>query len=204
VNRGTSLLLQQPMPRDVRDLFLLCEAAAVDLWIAAELRGFASDIVAARREALQQRPALRVFTHRERRVELLLRALLESPPGALPDGVRHAESPTQSLHWARATARAGEHAKGRYSGLPPVPLWGGMDPLPPAAVPRGKGFAHPARPRHSSERVASMRRRARVRQEQEDEDDSEMGMWMIQIDDPSEHVEDPMGLQRPTDQDHEA
>jgi nitric oxide reductase NorD protein len=31
-----------------------------------------------------------------------------------------------------------------------------------------------------------------------------MGMWMVQIDDPKEHVEDPMGLQRPADRDTDA
>jgi nitric oxide reductase NorD protein len=31
-----------------------------------------------------------------------------------------------------------------------------------------------------------------------------MGMWMVQIDDPKEHVEDLMGLQRPTDRDADA
>jgi nitric oxide reductase NorD protein len=42
-----------------------------------------------------------------------------------------------------------------------------------------------------------------VRQPPDDEDDGSAGMWMIQLDDPQEHVEDPMGLQRPGDRDHE-
>jgi nitric oxide reductase NorD protein len=43
-----------------------------------------------------------------------------------------------------------------------------------------------------------------VRQAPEDEDDEQVGMWMVQIDDPKESVEDPMGLQRPTDRDDDA
>jgi nitric oxide reductase NorD protein len=52
-------------------------------------------------------------------------------------------------------------------------------------------------------RVRSLRRRPRVRPSPDDEDDGAMGMWMIQLDDPQEHVEDPMGLQRPADRDQE-
>jgi nitric oxide reductase NorD protein len=49
-----------------------------------------------------------------------------------------------------------------------------------------------------------MPRRPRVREAPEDEDDARVGMWMIQLDDPQEHVEDPMGLRRPTDRDDAA
>jgi nitric oxide reductase NorD protein len=51
--------------------------------------------------------------------------------------------------------------------------------------------------------VRTLLRRPRVRPSADDEDDGEMGMWMIQLDDPQEHVEDPMGLQRPADRDQE-
>src|SRR5690606_16993306 len=53
-------------------------------------------------------------------------------------------------------------------------------------------------------RVRTLVRRPRVRQAPEDEDDDKLGMWMVQIDDPQESVEDPMGLQRPTDRDDDA
>jgi N utilization substance protein A len=46
-----------------------------------------------------------------------------------------------------------------------------------------------------------MLRRPKVRAPIDDEDDENVGLWMIQLDDPQEHVEDPMGLQRPTDRD---
>ncbi|HEY0971044.1 MAG TPA: VWA domain-containing protein, partial [Gemmatimonadales bacterium] len=58
-------------------------------------------------------------------------------------------------------------------------------------------------PRIPSERLRRLRRRPRVREAPDDEDDSQMGMWMIQLDDPQEHAEDPMGLQRPADRDAE-
>jgi nitric oxide reductase NorD protein len=48
-----------------------------------------------------------------------------------------------------------------------------------------------------------MNRRPQVRRAPDDEDDNGTGIWMVQLDDPQEHVEDPMGLQRPTDRDDE-
>jgi nitric oxide reductase NorD protein len=49
-----------------------------------------------------------------------------------------------------------------------------------------------------------MDRRPGVRTPADDEDDERPGMWMVQLDDPQEHVEDPMGLQRPTDREEDA
>jgi nitric oxide reductase NorD protein len=49
-----------------------------------------------------------------------------------------------------------------------------------------------------------MARRPEVRAASDDEDDQDAGMWMLQMDDPQQHVEDPMGLQRPTDRDQGA
>jgi nitric oxide reductase NorD protein len=53
-------------------------------------------------------------------------------------------------------------------------------------------------------RVRTLVRRPRVRQAPGDEDDGQVGMWMVQLDDPQESVEDPMGLQRPADRDQHA
>jgi nitric oxide reductase NorD protein len=54
------------------------------------------------------------------------------------------------------------------------------------------------------ERIRNLARRPKTRMAPDDEDDGSMGMWMIQMDDPQEHAEDPMGLQRPTDRDDQA
>ena len=50
----------------------------------------------------------------------------------------------------------------------------------------------------------AMSRRPRVREAADDEDDSRTGTWIVRADDPQESVEDPMGLQRPTDQGDDA
>ncbi len=49
-----------------------------------------------------------------------------------------------------------------------------------------------------------MRRRPRAREAAEDEDDNSSGTWVIRADEPQESVEDPCGLQRPTDRDDAA
>ena len=53
-------------------------------------------------------------------------------------------------------------------------------------------------------RVAEMRRRPRAREAHDDEDDQHSGTWVIRADEPQESVEDPFGLQRPTDRDDDA
>src|SRR5690625_1847211 len=54
----------------------------------------------------------------------------------------------------------------------------------------------PTRPK-----IGQLLRRPEARLAPEDENDPDPGMWMLQMDDPLEHVEDPMGMQRPTDRD---
>ncbi len=54
------------------------------------------------------------------------------------------------------------------------------------------------------QRNAQLARRPEVREKKMDEDDRAQGMWMLQMDDPQQHVEDPAGMQRPTDRDDNA
>jgi nitric oxide reductase NorD protein len=49
-----------------------------------------------------------------------------------------------------------------------------------------------------------MQRRPRVRASAQDEDDPQPGIWLPRADDPQESVEDPMGLQRPSDREEQA
>ncbi|HEX3160711.1 MAG TPA: VWA domain-containing protein [Gemmatimonadaceae bacterium] len=189
---------------DVRDLFQLCEAAAVDRWLARELPGLAGELRAARHDALGARPALSALTARERAVEEWLCALLGAPPDAPPHELPVSTDPRRSLAWARERAAALAALPGRYRGLPTVPLWGRAEPLAPDAPSlRSHGGEDAREPHLPDERVRTLRRRPRIRPSPDDEDDGQMGLWMIQLDEPQEHVEDPMGLQRPADQDAE-
>ena len=51
----------------------------------------------------------------------------------------------------------------------------------------------------TSRRVVELRRRPRIREIADGEDDTGTGTWVIRTDEPQETVEDPFGLQRPTD-----
>lgn len=204
VARGSAALLQETLALDVRDLYQLSEAVAVDVMLSAELPGLVSELESARREAIALRPPLRAFTERERTVEALLLEVLASHPSRAPHGMPVAGAPDESLAWAREKGAQLASLQGRYRGIPPVPLWGTLNDLPGAPIPGTRPFTEDHEPRREEQRVARLRRRPLVRQKAEDEDDSQMGLSMIQLDDPQEHVEDPMGLQRPADKDYDA
>ncbi len=203
VARGTPGALPPELALDVRDLFLLCEGAALDRMLANELPGLATELHAARHQALAQRPSMSALSPREQEVERLLRAVLESLPGTQPPGIPRSPTPRSSMAWAVERASTLGELRGRYRGLPLVPLWGRTEAPAAGVAPRGTTRAGPPELPVPNERVRSLRRRPRVRPSPDDEDDGAMGMWMIQLDEPQEHVEDPMGLQRPADRDQE-
>src|SRR5688572_20328589 len=97
--RGTPKLLPTSREPDVRDLYLLSEAAASDREIVARLPGVARDLHHARLAERQSRPRDSLLTSREREVERLLRAVLESSPESNPAEVPFAATPVHSLAW---------------------------------------------------------------------------------------------------------
>src|SRR4029078_2951279 len=56
----------------------------------------------------------------------------------------------------------------------------------------------------TSRRVVEMRRSPRIRDGEEGEDDAGTGTWVVRTAEPQETVDDPLGLQRPTDRADEA
>jgi nitric oxide reductase NorD protein len=203
--RGTPGHLPRAGERLLRDLFLLADAAAVDRMIAVELPGLLPDLLAARAAALGQRPARRTLTPVEERVEAWLQALLGAHPADPPSLLPMAATPAGSLAWAKSTAFGLRSVEGRYRGVAEVELWGRVEAatdgiLASLAVSGGEEQSTNV----GTERMRTLVRRPRVRHAPEDEDDAQVGMWMVQIDDPQESVEDPMGLQRPTDRDEDA
>src|SRR5690606_31965288 len=142
-------------------------------------------------------------------VERLVVEVLAADPAAAPPGVPHAETPRASLAWAESVAETLRGAGGRadqYRGLPPISVWGIV--LPRAGGSEGgcggAGGAGQVDGSLVPGWVRTLRRWTRGRQAAAEEDDDKLGMWMVQIDDPQESVEDPMGLQRPTDRDDDA
>jgi nitric oxide reductase NorD protein len=202
--RGVPRLLTPGLDPLARDLYLLGECAASDRELVAQLPGLIADLGEARSAERGMRPAASHLTACEREVERLLDLVLTSPPGSTPDGLPDTGTPDETLEWAARTAASLAARLGRYRGVRAVAVWGLTHPFPAepgrprAAVPED-GLAPPP-----PGRVRTLTRCPRPRDAPEDEDDSQMGMWMVQIDEPKEHVEDPMGLQRPADRDADA
>lgn len=183
----------------VRDLYLVREAAAVDHGLATGLPGLHPALRRARAAAHASRPPVKLLTPPEAAVEAEVQAVLAANP---LDGPASG-SPKASLAWAEETAARIRTLDGTYRGLPAVALWGLV--IPPPAAPPGRAISSRVDPydQKARPRISRMNRRPQVRRPSDDEDDDGTGIWMVQLDDPQEHVEDPMGLQRPTDRDDE-
>jgi len=190
-----------PNDRLEHDLYALAEAAAVDRELARDFGGLAADLRAARARMLRERPSLERLTALERRVERLVQAALAAEPVAPPPEIPLAATPAESRRWARATAERLRGTAGSYRGVAIVALWGRLIPGPPSTSDRPAAGDELSSQRPV--RSASLRQRPRVRQAADDEDDDRPGTWMIRPDEPMESVEDPMGLQRPTDRDED-
>src|SRR5690606_2868722 len=187
------------LPSDAleRDLYLIREASAVDGMLAAELPGLRQELLTARAAERAVRPHASLLTARESAVERELLTTLDREPAARLARTSSAESVAGAAEMA-TRIRA---LDGPYRGLPNVALWGLVEPAAEpsprhSGTPQGDEYEAPIR-----RRVASLLRRPKVRAPLDDEDDDNVGLGMIQLDDPQEHVEDPMGLQRPTDRD---
>lgn len=203
IDRGSVLPLLRVDDPLVRDLYWLAEGVAVDEQLAHRLPGWAGDIGEARARALARRPALSRPTESERAVDALVRGVLEHPPSPPPDDMPALANPCDSLAWAEDRAHEWRHFERGYRGVPAVPFWGVPETSDARALERLAAEDDPI-DLTSIAREGTMPRRPRVRDEIENEDDDNSGMWGVQLDDPQEHVEDPMGLQRPTDRDDDA
>lgn len=198
--RGTA----ESIPRDrvEQDLYYLAEAVAVDRALGREFPGLTADLRSERERALRERPALERLTPGERIIERMVRKVLSADPLVAPLPTLPRAAPTDSLAWARMRALDLRKFRQRYRGVAPVALWGQV-----AAGPRTQGSDGRSDSEQSSVarsvRSASLRRVPRVRQGSGDEDDERPGTWMIRADEPMESVEDPMGLQRPADQEND-
>jgi nitric oxide reductase NorD protein len=179
-----------------RDLFLLAEASAVDSLLVKVAPRLGGDITAARLAARLSRPRTRL-TPPETEVERLVCAVLEATPASPPSVIAKTSTPRESLVWARREAGRIRRLAGRYRGVAPVFLWGLPAPPTdemPTQLAEGRADDLPSLPR-----TGRMQRRPRVRSSAPDEDDPQPGTWLPRADDPQESVEDPMGLQRPSD-----
>ncbi len=187
-----------------RDLYLIAEAAAVDRMLTILLPGMRIDIVAARAAALadRARTASLRLSRQEMAVERLIASLLHADPLIPPPEIPVFVTAAESSRWVGELAQRIRTLSGRYRGIAPVALWGTVSPAPdvaPIAATRDDATGAQRPPR-----THTMSRRPRARAATDDEDDARTGTWIVRADDPQESVEDPMGLQRPTDQSENA
>ncbi|HEX7977250.1 MAG TPA: hypothetical protein VF461_01505 [Gemmatimonadaceae bacterium] len=185
-----------------RDLYLLAEAATVDALLVRVLPRLAPFIGQARLHALHARPRP-TGSAQERAVEGLMRVLLAADPASAPALFVDGATPDDSLRWAAARAAHVRELSGPYRTMVPVALWGTADDgvvSPSPSTDHGDGPDPSGWPRRSH----VLPRRPRVREASPNDDDDEPGTWIVRADDPQEKVEDPAGLNRPTDRDQHA
>ncbi|MGZ8228093.1 MAG: VWA domain-containing protein [Burkholderiales bacterium] len=181
----------------VQDLYLVSEAVSVERALVQLLPGMSEAVRACRQALLAGRPAVATAAGPMASVEALYRDVLAGRAE-----IACAESPRDALDWARRYAGALPLSRARYTGLVPDTLLGEIVRPDGRPVERKQlsGPALEAGPR----RVVKLSRRPRVREASRDEDDETPGIWMVQSSPPNEHAEDPMGLQRPVDQQPDA
>ena len=189
-----------------RDTCLIVEACISDRDLIAILPGLEPALYSLRQRALAARPSLNAISPLYQPLEQLLRTILNSPCSEPPAEMAAGSAPALSLVLGRelalrlapidpASSKWGKTAvyKDRWTGDLQQ-----ADPI--AAGFNAAGAAEDADGTHKT-RSAQLPRRPKVREAAEDEDDDEQGVWMVQPSQPNEHAEDPMGMQRPTDQD---
>ncbi len=180
--------------------YLVLEAQAADGDLIRLLPGTRRAVVEMRSSALRARPPLSAFPAYRKGLEQLVRlSLARDPANDAPSSAR------DSREHAREIAR-----ELRQTSPPKAPdsrqlfkdLWTGELRVPPAEAPAAVLDAD--KPDDASEtkpRSARLSRAPQVRTPAEDEDDKKPGAWMVQSSVPHEQVEDPAGMQRPTDRD---
>jgi nitric oxide reductase NorD protein len=215
--RGSALRVRAARTSLERDLLWLIEICDADAELVEMLPGMAAPLQRLRRHALAGRPPVEAFPPVRRPLEAFVAGILaaddEGDPDRpwMPSAAWRARSPEERLtallgeQFETASARE-LHRMGPHPLL--RDLWTGVllplaDGAAASAAPSGEEAD--ADPEAAPPPSGQLERRPDVReaQEGEDDDEEEEGAWLIQLDEPHLHAEDPMGLQRPTDRDEE-
>lgn len=182
-----------------RAVYQVLEAHAADCQLVWMLPGMRQPVLAVRRAALLARPALTEFPEARRALERLVRETLlldvaEDAPEVVETSLQRARELATTLQaGSDAAASAGQLFKDLWTGELRAPV-------------RDETGAEPGGTKDDSAvttppRSARLVRPPEVREAAEGEDDRKPGAWMVQTATPHEQVEDPMGMQRPTDRD---
>jgi nitric oxide reductase NorD protein len=109
-----------------RDLYLVLEGAAIDAEIVRRAPGLVGALARLRAEELVRRPVMQRLVPQQREVELTLRALLASEPGADVTALPRTGSPAESASAAcemAARIRQATQSRASYRQIPSVGLW---------------------------------------------------------------------------------
>lgn len=189
-------------------LYHLIEAQVCDLMLVRKVPGLRNDLQRFRREMLHARPDLNRFPKARRPLEELVRAILASPCDIVAE-LPYTASPTASLTRARELAERWLATMGiENKGAGQEPLlkdgWTGELRSPTIETPNETAVSSNEELADQPTRSAYLARRPEVRPPRPDEDrKEEQGAWMIAADQPHNHAEDPLGMQRPIDRDEE-
>lgn len=187
------------------DLYLLAEAVAADRLLRRLLPGWRASLQSLYARSAATLAQARIAGTIEQEVQALYRTLLDrSVARSEAQVVPLVCSPQDSVDWANGTARtllkaATGTTRERYRQWLADPVVGRL--LAPEAVPTVRAYEGlvPADEPGRTIRQAMLTRRPRARAGDGDEDDAPPGPWMVQTSEPHEHVEDPLGLNRPID-----
>lgn len=203
--RGSALHIKRHVPLEVADLYLLLEAQAADVELVELLPGMSKSLDRLRQHALAARPPLAAFAPRRLPIESFLRELLGSSCTALPDNLPYRQSPGDSLDRAYTLAAMLGLEPPRNREILVKDWWTGeFRAADRPGVVSTNADKQAAEESEENIRSAHIQRRPEVREAVEGEDDEQSaGPWMVQVDEPHPHAEDPLGLNRPTDRDED-
>lgn len=208
--RGSAAAVDPHWPALLADAYLLLEAWAADMQLVQQMPGMANALTRLRQHARQARPALGAFSRTRQPLERLLCQLLETPAGWHCPAMPLSPSPDSSVSLASGLLHGlGLSPADRSGGRAPLlkDWWTGeLRPPGPAGHRETTVKGEPGEPQSSSEptRSSHLLRRPDVREAREDEDDNkDPGIFMVQADEPHQHAEDPLGLNRPVDRDED-
>lgn len=182
-----------------KSIYLVLEAHASDGHLIRTLPGMRESVIAARRHSLRARPALTAFPPAPRALETFVReTLLDDPTEVEPTTAE--SSVLRARHFAATLTADDRHTAPRRRLF--KDFWTG-ELLSPGDSDRvlSQDPAPVDSASDATTRSARLSRPPQVREPAENEDDKKPGAWMVQTSTPHEQVEDPVGMQRPTDRD---
>ena len=185
---------------EVRDWFLIAEAAAVDDWIAHHAAGLVPPLRdGAPGGADSENRSVASRDDRVRAVETLCARVSRARSARAGSSTCRCSPP--SAEALDVGAEDGTHGSRRVSRHAGRVVLGPRFRASPAVLPALPSTTRTRRMRNARRSAASPKCAAApgIREAAEDEDDSGTGTWVIRPDEPQESVEDPFGLQRPTD-----